>query len=226
MRKLLMNQILRYKRAAILLVFVAAILVSAAPTASADQVEADVVDRYVGQNSIEIQGGYFLGRREVFRDIYGNGPIFGFAYQWAMNDKVGLGVRLSWNQLEADMRPSDPSTGYAETLKYRNFAVIPTATYTVAKTDRVKLFAGGGLGVSFRKITWAVEQLSETVIDYGDSETSLAGLLLAGCNVSLSEKFYFGLRASYDRQFFGDVTTGDFGDTGGFNFGGSLGIRF
>ncbi|MEW6410992.1 MAG: hypothetical protein AB1483_00805 [Candidatus Zixiibacteriota bacterium] len=189
---------------------------------------AEAVDVSQGQDrrsTLEIQSSFNLPRRDIFRDLYGSGVTFAIRYEHSLSQKIGWGVRVSRVQL------SDYEDYSIVKLGYRDFTITPVITYNFAKSQSMRLFSGGGLGLSFRKISLDSYRLDQ----YGNpsyafvghqSEASAYGLLMLGADLKLAGKWYFGARVTYDRHFFGDVTTGDLGDTGGFNFGGSLGIRF
>lgn len=218
----------------ILTVVLVALAMVVAPGFSGEVLAGETPAGLAEQSSIEIHGGYFLGRRDTFREIYGEGVAFGIWFRQQVADKIGIGIRLSRIQLsenhgeiyfsEDDIRPI--------VMTHRDFAAAMTMTYELAATNSMKLFAGGGLGFSFRKITFD-SPLEETVEDTPDSspdmsinETSPYGLVMLGGDIALTRSVFFGLRVSLDHHFFGDTMMGDFGDTGGFDFGGSLGIGF
>jgi hypothetical protein len=185
----------------------------------------DIVARKDFRNTLEAQGSFNFARREIFRDLYGNGVTFAVRYERAINDKIGWGIRVSRVQL------SDFPEYAIVKLKYRDFNVAPMMTYNLLNGGGFRLFPGAGLGLSFRKITldsYRLDQNGNPSSPYEayQTEASMYGLLMLGADLGLSGKLFLGARVTYGRHFSGDVTTGDLGDTGGFNFGGSFGIRF
>ncbi len=180
----------------------------------------DIAERAAWRNTLELQGSFNYARREVFRDLYGNGVTFALRYERIINDRVGLGLRASRVQL-------CNATEHATTkLKYRDFAVASMFTYNLARSRAFRFFSGVGAGLSFRKVTLESYSIFYSPLEAHQSEISFYSLLMLGADLRLSGSMFLGARVTYDRHFFGDVTTGDFGDTGGFNFGGSLGLRF
>lgn len=200
-----------------------AVVLLLAVSASVNAIE--IVEKKEWQNTLEAQGSFNYARREVFRELYGNGVTFAVRYEKIVNDKIGLGVRVSRVQL------CNAKEYAIAKLKYRDFVFAPMITYNLAHSGGLRLFSGGGAGLSFRKITLESHFVYESgelgsPFEAAQSETSLYGLLMLGADIRLSSSLFLGARVTYDRHFFGDVTTGDLGDTGGFNFGGSLGFGF
>jgi hypothetical protein len=185
----------------------------------------DIVNNRNWQNTLEAQGTYNFARREIFRDLYGNGITLSLRYERTLNNRCGLGFRISRVQL------SNAKKYAIAKLAYRDFTVAPVITYSFFRTGCLRVFSGGGAGLSFRKITldsYVLDDSGNPLYQYEahQTETSWYGLLVLGVDINLSSTLFAGARATYDRHFFNDATKGDFGDTGGFNFGGSLGFGF
>ncbi|UCG61074.1 MAG: hypothetical protein JSV52_12200 [Candidatus Zixiibacteriota bacterium] len=186
----------------------------------------EVVSRPVWSNTIETQGSFAYGARGGFRELYGNGLTLALRYEHRLGEKTGLGVHV------ARVQQCDAGEYAVVKLKHRDLAVTPLLTYSLVRNRQVRLFGGGGMGLSFRKIT--LETLIYDIVtgdplfeaEYDHSETSVHSLLMVGADFRLGRSLFFGARVTWDHHFFGDVEVGDFGDTGGFNFGGSLGFGF
>jgi hypothetical protein len=193
--------------------------------ASANVEAIDKVEKKEYLNSLEAQGSFNYARREVFRELYGNGLTLALRYERFKSDKIGLGIRLSRVQL------CDAGEYATTKLKYRDLSLAPMITYSMVRTDGFRIFGGAGPGLSFRKVTVEGARTDETGVPIGSldanqTEVSLYSLMMLGADLNLSRSVFLSARVTYDRHWFGDVTTGDFGDTGGFNFGGSFGLRF
>lgn len=185
----------------------------------------DVVNRQNWRNTVEVQGSYNLARREIFRDLYGNGVSISLQYERTLNYRFGLGLRISRVQL------SNAKEYDIAKLAYRDFTAAPVMTYCFLRTGSLRAFSGGGAGLSFRKITlnsYVLDDSGNPLYQYEahQTETSWYGLLMLGVDMNLSRTIFVGVRATYDRHFFNDIAKGAFGDTGGFNFGGNLGFGF
>ncbi len=175
-------------------------------------------------NTVEAQGSFNYARRGDFRELYGNGITFAIRFEHRLGGKLGIGAHVSRVQMcKAD---SDD----AVKLKYRDFAVTPMLTYTLVRSGQMRLFGGGGFGLSLRKII--LETLIYDIVtgdpmysvEFDQSEIRLRSLVMLGADLSLGGSVFLGARVTYDRHFLGDAELGDFGDTGGFNFGGSIGF--
>lgn len=176
----------------------------------------DVVEKQFSQNTLEFQGSFSFARREVFRDLYGNGLALAVRFEHIVNDKMSWGGRLSRVQLAED-------NFYDSDLKYRDLSLAPMINYIFTRTGSLRLFSGAGLGLSFRKITLVKEsELYSYEADH--SEMAPYGVLMLGADLNLSPAVYLGARVSFDRHLFSNVKTGNLGDSGGFNFGACFGF--
>ncbi|UCG61072.1 MAG: hypothetical protein JSV52_12190 [Candidatus Zixiibacteriota bacterium] len=192
---------------------------------AADAGANDVINKLAWRNTVEAEGSFNYARRDIFRNLYGNGLTIAIKYERVLNERIGLGVRLSRIQL------CDAEEYSVIKLKYRDFAIVPMMTYTLTHTGGLRLFSGGGAGFSFRKIALESSATDETIFDQhavnvAQTEATVLGLVMLGADIRLGRSLFFGARVTWDHHFFGDVEVGDFGDTGGFNFGGSLGFGF
>jgi hypothetical protein len=210
----------------------AALALMALPLISSDVSAIDIVERHRWDNTVQVQAGYFVAKRGLFRDIYGEGVAFAIGYERAINATIGLGTRISRTQFGNEH--GSLLTGYGTIsykMKYREFAVAPLITYNFIQAGSLRVFAGGGVGVSFRKVTLEdplsmILSDAADIVKFSDSETSPYGLLIVGTNFAISPKAFFGLRISLDHHFFGSPASGDLGDSGGFNFAGNIGFGF
>jgi hypothetical protein len=210
-----------------------AVVILAIPLISSNVFAIDIVERHRWDNSVQVQTGYFVAKRGAFRDIYGEGIAFAVGYERAINAKIGLGGRVSRTQFGNDH--GEVYVSATETIsykmKYREFAVAPLITYNLKQSGSLRVFAGGGVGISFRKITLEdplsmILSDAAAIVKFSDSETSPYGLLVVGTDLAISPKAFFGLRVSLDHHFFGNPESGDLGDSGGFGFAGSFGFGF
>jgi len=216
-----------------LLAVVAGLVIIIALSLPVEVSAGETAASWAQRGSIEIQGGYFMGRREPFRDIYGEGVSFGAWYRRNVANRISFGIKLNRVQLsekhgEVYLSPSEVDTNK---VTHRDFAASATLTYELYRSNALRVFGGAGLGFSFRKVTLdspveATADDPDASLDMSISETSPYGLLILGGDILLTRSIFFGIRASLDRHFFGDPQMGEFGDTGGFNFGGGIGIGF
>jgi len=218
-----MNQYSQIRRGPARSIIIVLSAVIAILCTSGDIMAIDIVERNTGLNSLEVQAGYFIGRRAEFRDLYGNGLAFGVCYRRDVWSKVGLGIRLSWTQLSQEHGWIEDINAAAYEFKWWDISIAPTVTYRLMQRRSLGIWAGIGTGISLRKVT-VVPVESETEFD--DNQTAPYGIVLVGADIRLTRSAFFGVRVSYDRHFFGDPMEGDFCDTGGFGFGGSIGIGF
>ena len=199
------------------------ILLALAITMNVAGVEAAPAPNW--KNSFEVEGCFSYARSENFRDLYGNGVTVGARYERLVTNSLGLGLRVSRIQV------SEPELIAPSTLTLKDFAVVPMISYSLAPTDNLRFFVGGGVGLSFREVTVESTYLAgsgdiETAYEAQQSETSAYGLLMVGADLRLGDFFFLGARLSNDLHILSDAEVGDLGDTGSFRIGGSLGFGF
>lgn len=169
------------------------------------------------RNCIDIQAGYFIGRRSIFRDLYGNNLTLGVGCERRYNKTHGLALRVGYTRLDK------------LALVLRTWTVAPCYTFTFFENSRFRAFAGLGAGLSNRKISYAATVDYFGIIEevaFSWNETAFYGLSMVGVNVRLLPRLSTNIRISYDYHRGKDTDIGGYGDTGGLSLTGGIGFSF
>lgn len=169
-----------------------------------------------GATVISIEGAYFHPRRQDFRDLYGKG------FQ-AIGARVDSRLRsTSWISFKGRFVKMSE---YDE-FNFMNASVAVLFKKTVEQESNIYLYGALGPGFDYRRINYHVQTGSGFYSDstLSQSEWSPSIIVEAGLDLWLTTGIKFSPQVDFTYFPFGDPTTGDFGDTGGFYLG--LGIGF
>ncbi len=193
-------------------------LLVCAPSVGAKPSTGEISDYTEYRHRFEIQAGYFTGGRLMFRELYGNSMTFGIRYQRLAANRLGYGIRGGVTKL----RRSDGAPSLL------SISLTPMISYDMHRKRGDRVFASIGVGMSRRAISVTLPRTyegSHEVIGYlavRQTQLSILTMIELGVDMRLGPQWSLGGRVCYDYFPFGDPTRGDFGDTGGVYFLGSI----
>jgi len=162
-----------------------------------------------GTASFGIKVSYFMPSEQVFKDIYGSGPMFGGEFGFSLSDRVGL---------------------WADGQYYSGTGKL---TYTKEETKLTLVPIGAGVRVDLLTKGAARPYVGAGVRCYIYKETNVIGTAeangvgfvgLVGVNLRLAKGIILDLRAAYSSC---SLTPADFKiNVGGIELGGGLAVEF
>lgn len=158
--------------------------------------------------------GYFNASRETFRDIYDGRINLELGYERNLSERLYWGFELGFKNLDAgDIH-----------LKYRCYYLSSSTAFAISNNPFWKIRLRTGLGYSLRTIS--SDDLPIIGPDGGvygyinETFTDWAPMLFVGGDIfkHTGKGFYIGGSFVLDYYYDPHPETGDFGNTGGYNF--------
>ena len=169
---------------------------------------------------IAAEVGYFTGRRQAFRELYGGNTNFALSIQRPISKRFDLSLRAEYVRLDKN----EPD------LKYWTGSATPMLLYYLPRKAGFLPVLGAGVGLSHRRVIVTAVCTDENGIPTGGTTATqkswnVCGIATVGLDLPVSERILLGIRSYFDYYPYGDPTVGKLGDTGGFRFVARLGFK-
>jgi len=169
-------------------------------------------------NSVfSVEGAFFHPRRGDFRDIYGQGFP-------ALSARVDVPFKnTTWVCLKGRF----VKMSEFDDLDYLNASLGVLLKKDIEQESNLNFYAAIGPQLDYRRISYLVQSGGASYNDSTLSQTEWSPSIAAEAGLDLWINSGFKISPHVDFTYFpfGDPTTGDFGDTGGFYFVLGMGFR-
>jgi len=159
---------------------------------------------------INLDLGYFFPLRGGFREYYGSDLRYGGGISYNILEKIGVGADFSYTKLKKSEYP----------VKFKMYALVPFLAWKPLREDE-HLYLGGGLGYYDANVTLLVERT-----EYKQKNKGVGLIGFVGLKIGVSDAILLKLEGRMDHTFLGNPQIGDFGNVGGLNLIGKVGITF
>ena len=169
---------------------------------------------------LSLEGSYFKPRRAEFKELYGNEfPVVGIRLDLPISKKNSVGIRGRYLRMHE-----------IDSLVFTNFSMGLLIKRVFPENEITDFYLAGGIQMEFRKVvaTLSVRNVSGQVVgtrSFRQQEFALSLNIEGGIDIWVLSRIKLSPHVGFIYFPFGDPTTGDFGDTGGFMFSASLGFR-
>ncbi|MCB0395659.1 MAG: outer membrane beta-barrel protein [Flavobacteriales bacterium] len=150
-----------------------------------------------GNSNIQIGYGFGNFVQAIFKTyettydefkFKGTGPLF-FKYEYAVNDKIGIGLNVAYIGAEVSYTDKDHITSngefYKETIKWSNISALARMNLHFGDNDKFDPYWGFGLGYRTGNTTY-----DDNDPDY-DNSASLKSYIPFGFETTLGARYFF-----------------------------------
>lgn len=166
---------------------------------------------------LSFEGSYFSPRRDEFKELYGKEfPVVGVRLDIPLMKETSLSIKGRY------LRMSE-----IDSLVFTNISLGLLLKRTLPENDFTDFYLAGGIQIEYRRVgfTPPIMVNSFQSPSFAQWEIAPSVAVEGGIDLWILSGFKISPSVGFHYFPFGDPTTGDFGDTGGFMFSASLGFR-
>ena len=169
---------------------------------------------------LSFEVSYFKPRRAEFKELYGTGVrVGGIRLDFPIRKNTSISIRGRYFRMSE-----------IDSLAFTNTSLGLMVKRTFPENEIIDYYLAVGVQFEYRRVGFSIPVLNgfppvRNRRYFNQQETTLSVAAESGIDVWVLSRFKLSPSVGFHYFPFGDPTTGDFGDTGGFMFSASLGFR-